>query len=225
MSLCHGKSAAEATQCPVQAARAGCYVSSSCPICLENFGPHSTHSTRSTHDPAASDPAPPSGSGADGQLPEEESPGPAGSGAPCSAGARSDVEEPLLSQHNVPCITVDTGTPPATAAAELSTSLRRLHATVTGAEHDAAAGDVDESGSVLQWEKAGGAAATKGSAADCGGGGGVAVAGAAAGASAADDGGAGDTREPFMLPCGHIFCEACITEWLQGHADCPSAPL
>eukprot|EP00892_Ulva_mutabilis_P011785 jgi/Ulvmu1/897/UM101_0005.1 len=32
---------------------------------------------------------------------------------------------------------------------------------------------------------------------------------------------ASDTREPFMLPCGHTFCEACITEWLNRHQECP----
>lgn len=33
-----------------------------------------------------------------------------------------------------------------------------------------------------------------------------------------------DVREPFMLPCGHTFCEPCITEWLKRHATCPGTP-
>lgn len=32
-----------------------------------------------------------------------------------------------------------------------------------------------------------------------------------------------DAREPTSLPCGHVFCWPCITEWLQQHADCPGA--
>ena len=33
-----------------------------------------------------------------------------------------------------------------------------------------------------------------------------------------------DKREPFMLPCGHTFCEPCISEWLKRHGECPGAP-
>jgi hypothetical protein len=32
-------------------------------------------------------------------------------------------------------------------------------------------------------------------------------------------------KPPFLLPCGHSFCEPCIMRWLDGHAECPSALL
>lgn len=35
--------------------------------------------------------------------------------------------------------------------------------------------------------------------------------------------GGGKTVEPFMLPCGHTFCEKCISRWLADHHECPGA--
>eukprot|EP00191_Tetraselmis_sp_GSL018_P010159 CAMPEP_0177596786 /NCGR_PEP_ID=MMETSP0419_2-20121207/11325_1 /TAXON_ID=582737 /ORGANISM="Tetraselmis sp., Strain GSL018" /LENGTH=540 /DNA_ID=CAMNT_0019088835 /DNA_START=174 /DNA_END=1792 /DNA_ORIENTATION=- len=28
-------------------------------------------------------------------------------------------------------------------------------------------------------------------------------------------------RDPVALPCGHVFCERCIDEWMKGHRTCP----
>ena len=28
-------------------------------------------------------------------------------------------------------------------------------------------------------------------------------------------------REPVALPCGHVFCETCIDEWMKSHPTCP----
>lgn len=32
-----------------------------------------------------------------------------------------------------------------------------------------------------------------------------------------------EVREPWTLRCGHVFCRACVTAWLEHHSDCPSA--
>ena len=40
------------------------------------------------------------------------------------------------------------------------------------------------------------------------------------GSSGAAEGGA-TKREPVALPCGHVFCETCIDEWMKSHPTCP----
>lgn len=30
-------------------------------------------------------------------------------------------------------------------------------------------------------------------------------------------------KVPFLLPCGHTFCEPCVMEWLSTHDTCPGA--
>eukprot|EP00892_Ulva_mutabilis_P011820 jgi/Ulvmu1/900/UM101_0008.1 len=178
----------------IQAAKVGRYVASSCPICLEDF---------------ASDASGPTSTAAAATAAAATAGCPAAHAAGFKTAANgwywdgaNEVEEPLLCTHAADadtCMHASYACGPPIDEADLGVAAAPGPPTADG---DSDVGN----GSCLTSAGAEGATAA------------VSEVQAPLGRKPERR---KPERRPFMLPCGHIFCKPCITEWLQLHKECP----